>query len=54
MKFILYHIPKTGGQTITNSFGKFFTTHEKLIHLGVDGIKDVLKKGLKDWKNRKK
>lgn len=54
MKFILYHIPKTGGQTITNSFSKHFTTHEELIHLGVDGIKDAKKKGLKDWKNRKK
>ena len=52
MKYIFYHIPKTGGQTITNSFADKFIFHEELIHLGVFGINDAKKKGLLSWDMR--
>jgi hypothetical protein len=54
MKWILYHIPKTGGQTIINSFQKHFIPNVELIHLGVDGDNEIREKGLLPWKKRPK
>ena len=52
MKHVFYHIPKTGGQTITGCFEERLEPHVELIHLGDRGIQESKQMALVDWRKR--
>lgn len=54
MKYIFYHLPKTGGQSINSSFRKRLEYHKAFIHLGYHGEKSAEELGLLPWENRPK
>jgi hypothetical protein len=52
MKYIFYHLPKTGGQSINLSFRKHLVYHKTFIHLGYHGEKAARELGLAPWRDR--
>ncbi|MFC1878057.1 hypothetical protein ACFL2E_12445 [Thermodesulfobacteriota bacterium] len=52
MKYILYHMPKTGGISINKSFKKHLKFHEELIHLSNHGNLIARRIGLLPWEKR--
>ena len=50
--FIFVHLPKTGGQTLRNSFTKHLELHREFIHLGPFGQQDAARLGLLPFEQR--
>ena len=50
--FIFVHLPKTGGQTLRNSFTKHLELHREFIHLGPFGRQDAARLGLLPFEER--
>ena len=51
-KYLIYHIPKTGGQSIRNALGRSLTYDKELIHLSGWGAKKVQEAGLLPFERR--
>jgi len=54
MKYLMFHMPKTGGQSINVSFRKYLKNHEEVIHLSGRGEVHARRLGLLPWGQRPK
>ena len=50
--FLFVHLPKTGGQTLRDSFRKHLDFHREFIHLGTLGEEDAANRGLLPFHQR--